>query len=68
VLFFEFFPAFITVLGAIVATWLYFSNRRAPDESAQNARRRRERDERQDAARREGPIDDARPRRPSMRG
>jgi hypothetical protein len=68
VLFFEFFPAFITLVGGIVATWLYFSSRRAPDESAHDARRLRERDERADAARREGPIEDAKPRRPSMRG
>jgi hypothetical protein len=68
VLLFEFFPAFVTVVGVIVATWLYFSNRRAPDESARDARRLRERDERAAAARREGPIEDARPRRPSMKG
>jgi hypothetical protein len=67
VLFFELFPAFITIVSLAVGTWLYFSNRRAPDESAQNARRQRERDARTAAALSQGHVDDARPRRPSMR-
>jgi hypothetical protein len=67
VLLFEFFPAFISIVSLIVGAWLYFSNRTAPDESAQDARRQRERNERAAAALGEGHVGDARPTRPSMR-
>ena len=66
-LLFEFFPAFVALVSLIVGTWLYVSNRRAPDESAQNAQRLRERDERAEAALNNGPVEEAKPRRPSMR-
>jgi hypothetical protein len=67
VLFFEFFPAFIALVSLVVGTWLYVANRRAPDESGENAQRLRERDARAAAALREGAVKDPRPRRPSMR-
>jgi len=68
VLLFEFFPALMTVVSAVIAAWLYFSNREAPDESAQDERRSRESRERAAAARMKGDVDDVKPRRPSMRG
>jgi hypothetical protein len=68
VLLFEFFPALVTVLSAAIATWLFFSNRNAPDESAQHERRERERRERAAAAKVKGGAGDVKPGRPSMRG
>jgi hypothetical protein len=68
VLLFEFFPALVTVLSGVIAAWLYFSNRQAPDESAQDERRSRERRERAAAAKMKGDVGDIKPRRPSMRG
>jgi hypothetical protein len=50
VLFFELFPAFLMIVSAIVGIWLYASNRSAPDESADDARRQHERKERAAAA------------------
>jgi len=68
VLLFEFFPALVTLVSAVIAAWLYFSNREAPDESAQDERRSRESRERAAAAKMKGDAGDVRPRRPSMRG
>ena len=67
-LLFEFFPALVTAVSAVIAAWLFFSNRAAPDESGQDERRSRERRERADAAKMKGDVDDVKPRRPSMRG
>ena len=45
-LFFEFFPAFVMIVGGIVATALYFVNRNAPDDRAQREERRLRAEER----------------------
>jgi hypothetical protein len=42
VLLFEFFPAFVMIVSLVVGVWLYVANRSAPDESAEDEKRRRE--------------------------
>ncbi len=51
VLFFEFFPMFVTIVSAIVAAVLYFANRTAPDDTAGREERRRVAEERRQRAR-----------------
>jgi hypothetical protein len=64
VLFFEFFPAFVMIVGGIVATVLYFVNRNAPDDRAQREERRRSAEERRKRAEHQPPERGG--RRPSM--
>ena len=63
-LFFEFFPAFVMIVGAIVATALYFVNHNAPDDRAQREERRRRAEERRRRATHAPPERGG--RRPSM--
>jgi hypothetical protein len=64
VLFFEFFPAFVMIVGAIVATALYFVNRNTPDDRAQREERRLRAEERRQRAKHAPPERGG--RRPSM--
>jgi hypothetical protein len=65
-LLFEFFPAFVMILSLVVGVWLWVTNRTAPDESEQHARRRREVAARAAAEAAKDKSADRDSRRPSM--
>src|SRR4051812_31725162 len=65
VLFFEFFPMFITVVITIAAIGLYIANRRHPFDAVEEETRRRRDRERRERARRQ-PPEKGGGRRPSM--
>ena len=66
-LFFELFPAFLMLVSLVVGVWLYASNQSAPDETAENEKRRREAEERAVSARSaHNAPRDPHTRRPSM--
>lgn len=64
-LLFEFFPAVVMLVSAIVGVWLYASHRNAPDDREERERRARERAARE-ALRKSNPGRDPNSRRPSM--
>jgi hypothetical protein len=66
VLLFEFFPAVVMIVSLVVGIWLYVANRRAPDESAEHERRRREVAARAATERAEGTSTERSGGRPSM--
>ena len=65
-LLFEFFPAAVMILSLVVGVWLYVTNREAPDERAEHARRRREVAARAAEEEAKGSAADRGSKRPSM--